>query len=985
MKFILVILIGLYVTHLATGQERGAVRANNLDVTPAYNNVHGLIVGISAYKEVTPLSWAHNDALLIEKILKETFEDNLGKIYTHTDADATDFSITSSIFKLIKTAKEGDLVVVYLAGHGDVAMGLSGDNEGYFLAHNASESREYEMGGTVSFESINKFVGGLTNRGVNVWLITDACRSGKIINQQGATATLAALEKGYLNTTKFISCRSKELSYEYDSLQHGAFTYFLVRGLAGEADNIEKDGQISPKELDDYLVLNVRKATKNRQSPSIHSDDRFSGLMPVNETFLAYFKHSADDLMDVLASDDLASGARGDDVPEKTSQLIAFESALATGNLYGSQSSALGILDAFTKKNQEHEDIEYMQEMLINGILVRVQEQVNIFLSDRPTLGGRQNFQQAAKDLEVAISLLESDHPYFDKISRRKLFFESMLIVSNGDFKNYVNAEKQLLDIEKEEKNAAYIHQGLAMLYLAMNDKNKAEAQLEKAKSKITTWEKPNNTAAHIKILTGELDQALEIIEHSSKYNLKGEDIIFLKTELYTASNQLQKAEEELKKLNTSKEYNRAEFYQLEAKLNELRGRIKVAESFYLKAIEEDKNNASLLAELGDIYRKDGDTALAIKYFNKALKINESNQIARNGIAMLQQKEVVKIEEKINYYNVDQVRSAIDFLLSKNENKRALSVIDKALSYGKWNAELHFLKGNVYYRLEDNKAAEQSWETALKLNKYHLHAARNLIMLNIEKGDKNKAESLIVSTNLHFKNSAEWKTIKYNAYLLLHPNDKRVDLLQEALLIDSTNIDIYEWLYELDLKSSNFSSAFNYFKQIQRLGGGRVDSIQFVSAVKAQFEREVNMQNKKEAIQGLNLIERFDRNYVIEPLIQGARFYYLRDYKAAMSRLNKFQRYYFILMDRDKVEHKRLKGYVLLELGFINEAIEHFKFVNSNSRNTEYTGIAMAYYMLGESEGLWLQYFKKDPKLFRFNQPASERFKRMDMNKGYRR
>jgi Flp pilus assembly protein TadD len=975
------LLFGLY----AFAQERGAIRANSSTDLPAFNNVHGLIVGVSAYEEVTPLSWAHNDALLIEKVLQESFADNLGKIYTHTDSEATDFSIISSIIKLIKAAKEGDLVVVYLAGHGDVDTGLSGDDEGYFLAHNASKSREYEMGGTVSFERINKFVGGLTNRGVHVWLITDACRSGKIINAQGAAATLAALEKGYMNTTKFISCRSKELSYEYDSLQHGAFTYFLVRGLAGEADNIDVDGQISPKEIGDYMQMNVRKITNKRQTPTIHAEDPFADLIPVNETFLAYFKHATDELMDVLASGDLASRTGGDDMPQKTPQLIAFEDAVLNGNLYGSQSSALGILEAYKKENQDGEITDDMEEMLVNKILIRVQEQVNIFLSDRPTLGGRQDFPQAKKDLEVVLSLLDKEHPYFPKLERRRIFFEAMQVVATQDFKNYTTVEKNLLDIEKQEKNAAYIHQGLAMLYMAMNDKKKAEEQLAKAKEKIHTWDKPKNTTAHLKIVTGELDQAIEIIEHSSNLDLKGEEIIFLKTELYTASNQLQKAEEELKKLHTNKEYSKSEFYQLEAKLNELRGRIKVAEEFYLKAIEEDKNNASLLAELGDIYRKDGDTTLAVKYFKKALKINEYNQIARNGLAMLKQNEVEKIEDKINYYSVDEVRSVIDFLLSRNETERALKVVEKALNYGKWNAELHYLKGNIYYRLEDKKAAEKSWETALKLNKYQLHAARNLIMLNIENGDKKQAESLIVATNLNFKNSAEWKTIKYNAYRLMHPNDRRVDLLEEALKIDSTNIEIYEWLYELDLKSSNFSSAFNHYKEITRLGGGKVDSIQFLSAVKIQFEREVNMRNKNTAIQGLNLIERFDRNYLFEPLIQAARLYYQGDYKASMSRLNKFERYYFILMDRDKVEHKRLKGYVLLELGFLKEAIEHFKFVNSNSRNTEYMGISMAYYMLGESEGLWLQYFKKDPKLFKFNQTANERFKRMDMNRGYRR
>lgn len=985
MKLVIVIISFFILTLSVLGQERGAVRVNTEMNEQLYKNVHGLIIGVSEYEEVSSLSWAHNDALLVEKILKQTYNESIGKIFTHTDLQATEFAIISSMLKINKTAQGEDLVVIYLAGHGDVAVGLDGNNEGYFLAHNASSSREYELGGTVSFERINKFINGLTNRGIHVWLITDACRSGKIIDAKGASATLEALLKGYQNTTKFISCQSNELSYEYDSLEHGAFTYFLAKGLAGEADNLEKDGQVSAKELDDYLAINVRNVTNKKQSPTVYSADRFANLMPVNDNLMSYFTQSTEEITNMLASSHKNGRSEGNEPQKKSQQLIAFEDALQSNNLYGSQGSALAILNTFKNKNQEQEEAEYMEELLINKILTRVQEQINIFLSDRPTLGGMQDFNQAINDVNIVLELLEKEHPYHERINRRKKFFEAMLIVSEGDFKNYNTAEEFFLDIEKKEKNAAYVHQGLAMLYMEMNEKDKAEEQLEKAKKKINTWQKPNNTAAHIKILAGELDQALEMIESSSNYDLKGADILFLKTELYTAGNQLQKAEEELKKINQSKGYSKSEFYQLEAKLNELRGRIKVAENFYLKAIEEDKNNASLLAELGDIYMRDSDTTQAIKYFKKALKVNKQNQIALNGLAILEGNDLSRLEESINYYNVNEIKSTFVLLLSRGENKRALKIIDKALNYGRWNAELHFLRGNVHYRLEEYSQAKKSWDTALSLNKHHMHSAKNLIFLSIEEKQKDKAEALIVKYNSNFKHSAEWKTIKYNAYNLIHPNEKRVDLLEEALAIDSTNIEIYEWLYELDLKSSNFNSALNHFLEIRTLGGGKIDSMQFISAVKSQFEKEVNQQNRKAALEGLDVIEKFDESYVVRPLINGTKHYYKGDYKNAMKYLNKFERYYFILSENDKVYHKRYKGYVLLELGFYNEAIDLFRSINSYSRDTEYTGIAMAQYLKGEAEGIWMQNFKKDPKLFKFNNTAGDRYKRMDMNSGYKR
>lgn len=87
----LLLLFLILVSGTLFGQERGAVRVNNEVALSAYNKVHGLIVGVSEYQEVSSLDWAHNDANLMEKILKETFAVNLGEIYKHTDKNATDF------------------------------------------------------------------------------------------------------------------------------------------------------------------------------------------------------------------------------------------------------------------------------------------------------------------------------------------------------------------------------------------------------------------------------------------------------------------------------------------------------------------------------------------------------------------------------------------------------------------------------------------------------------------------------------------------------------------------------------------------------------------------------------------------------------------------------------------------------------------------------------------------------------------------------
>lgn len=49
---------------------------------------------------------------------------------------------------------------------------------------------------------------------------------------------------------------------------HGVFTYFLLKGLKGDAD-YNKDTSVTLGELTSYLSQEVRRATKNAQSPTV--------------------------------------------------------------------------------------------------------------------------------------------------------------------------------------------------------------------------------------------------------------------------------------------------------------------------------------------------------------------------------------------------------------------------------------------------------------------------------------------------------------------------------------------------------------------------------------------------------------------------------------------------------------------------------------------------------------------------------------------
>jgi len=70
-----------------------------------------------------------------------------------------------------------------------------------------------------------------------------------------------------------LSAASNQLSSEDPALEHGLFTYFLVKGLRGEADRNPKDGQVTAGEVYEYVLAEVDKASKakfkRRQTPIV--------------------------------------------------------------------------------------------------------------------------------------------------------------------------------------------------------------------------------------------------------------------------------------------------------------------------------------------------------------------------------------------------------------------------------------------------------------------------------------------------------------------------------------------------------------------------------------------------------------------------------------------------------------------------------------------------------------------------------------------
>jgi uncharacterized caspase-like protein len=58
------------------------------------------------------------------------------------------------------------------------------------------------------------------------------------------------------------------LSWEFEHLAHGAFTYALIQGLEGRARRA--DGSVSVLALGDFISQEVTTLTQDKQQPTFH-------------------------------------------------------------------------------------------------------------------------------------------------------------------------------------------------------------------------------------------------------------------------------------------------------------------------------------------------------------------------------------------------------------------------------------------------------------------------------------------------------------------------------------------------------------------------------------------------------------------------------------------------------------------------------------------------------------------------------------------
>ncbi len=231
-----------------------------------------LIIGIEEYKNISNANYAKRDAQLFIDYVQSAFgvpQSNIKYFFNENAQEASKFEIKDW---LKKTVREKTEVYVYFSGHG---MALDNGQELYLLTNDTRT--QYIKDTALNRNEIFNDIAQYNPKSVTAFL--DTCYSGA---GRADGEILLAMAKGLVvvdeqqqklpdNFTLFTAASAQESAWSLPEAKHGTFSYFLMKGMEGNAD-LNGDKKLTNAELRDYLLDNVGRYAQQQQTPQMVGD-----------------------------------------------------------------------------------------------------------------------------------------------------------------------------------------------------------------------------------------------------------------------------------------------------------------------------------------------------------------------------------------------------------------------------------------------------------------------------------------------------------------------------------------------------------------------------------------------------------------------------------------------------------------------------------------------------------------------------------------
>lgn len=345
-------------------------------------NGYALVIGVSnnpKFEVSNRLLFSDQDAYAFKMFIlsgKSAIPFSEPNIKLLVNENATRTKINESIVWLGNRVNPDDVVYIFYSGHG------AEDNAGwvYLMPYDSDPQLPQDKGIRIDyfFELLKNYLSS-----DNIVFFIDACYSGSMITggiAKGTTNTFSqdineALSKSFAESSasimSILSAGSNQRSWEDKNLHSGVYTYFLLKGLNGDAE-IEIDKIITAGEIMRYLVDNVDEYVKshfgNNQTPvrsaKFNSTFPFSVITDDQKTEIAadeqYQKNKNINIL-LNEANKYLTDQNFDEAIEKCNEIIRIDP------LYATAYTCLGI-SYWGKRNYESAILNYRKAIALDSL-----------------------------------------------------------------------------------------------------------------------------------------------------------------------------------------------------------------------------------------------------------------------------------------------------------------------------------------------------------------------------------------------------------------------------------------------------------------------------------------------------------------------------------------------------------------------------------------------------------------------------------------
>ncbi|HUR65738.1 MAG TPA: tetratricopeptide repeat protein, partial [Chitinophagaceae bacterium] len=752
-----------------------------------------MVMGISKYKFVRQLNYADKDAEMFRDFLKSpaggSLKDDNIYLLVNEQANESNFLVKGKQWLKAKKLQKGDRLFIYLSGHGDAID----EDQFFYLTYDcnpAGDKNNYLVNGAIRMADLKISIAKETGKGVEVFLIMDACRSNELPGgTEGQGFFNTAISEKRVGEIIMLASAAGQESLEDASIGsgHGLFTWYLVDGLSGLADAGTADNTITVEEIQKYVQKNVPSVAQDRfkrqQSPYFCCTENSDKVVTVvNNDYLQKWMQSRQKSSG--GNSFRGDGTRRVKIEARDTLLLEaynlFNSAVKESRLTG-KNSAEYYYDMMAKNFPGDSYTIDAQSTLAVEFINFAQSKINLYLDckdqasiqkiraqigedekgdeidaslDRMEKVARQEFFEVGTMLEKAINFIREDDPDFAKsLLGRMYFFKARGYFGKGKQKVDINRAFQFAySANATEKNAAYVLQTIASLHL---DNNKIDSAIIYSKRAIITapkWRYPYVTLAFCYKSQNKVDSAIK---------------------------------------------------------------------YYRKAIELNPDNADAYVDLGHYFYSLSRADSAISNYEKALVIEPGNVYASNNIGWLYQ-DKKEFNKAIGYFKRS-IRSDPKFInayngLSKTffqsgEYDSARIYYSQAFANYQDKSIVNVYIGNFYRDLKQYDSAKVYYRMASQLDPNYEEAYNNL-------GRASFALKQYDSANLYYRRALVANP--YSAFALINIGmvfkelkmlDSTYNYFEQAIRLEPGNPSILNNLGVIYGQDKIYDSAKQYFRR----------------------------------------------------------------------------------------------------------------------------------------------------------------------------